>query len=101
MSRISLLTAAAGMLLAGSLYAQDLAGEWRGALQGGSRELPLVLNITRAGAGEWKATLTSVDPPSATVEVNSVAVDRASLTVVAGTVGASYEAKISADGSFM
>ena len=42
-------------------YAQDISGDWQGALRAGPRELRTVLQVSKGASGEWKAVLLSID----------------------------------------
>jgi hypothetical protein len=46
---------------ASSSYAQDISGDWQGSLKAGPQDLRIILKITRADSGEWKATMLSID----------------------------------------
>ena len=58
----TLWTAAAFVFLARALFAQDLAGDWQGALGSGAQQLRLIVHIDKArGQATWKASLLSID----------------------------------------
>jgi hypothetical protein len=42
-------------------YAQDISGDWQGALKAGPRELRTILQVMKGDNGEWKAVLLSMD----------------------------------------
>ena len=44
-----------------SSYAQDISGDWQGSLKAGPQDLRIILKVTRADSGEWKATMLSID----------------------------------------
>ena len=49
------------LMFAGALCAQDLTGDWQGALKAGAQELRLIVHIEKGDSGGWKATLASID----------------------------------------
>ena len=51
------------LLLMGSrgASAQDLTGDWQGALGAAPRQLRVILHIEKADGSAWKATLASID----------------------------------------
>jgi pimeloyl-ACP methyl ester carboxylesterase len=49
------------LLLASSIYAQDLAGEWQGTLGGGNRPVRVIVKFTPAGNDGWTGGLYSID----------------------------------------
>jgi hypothetical protein len=36
-------------------YAQDISGDWQGALKAGPRELRTILQVTKGDGGNWRA----------------------------------------------
>ncbi|HLJ15223.1 MAG TPA: hypothetical protein VKV15_12050 [Bryobacteraceae bacterium] len=42
-------------------YSQDISGDWQGNLKAGSRELRIILRISKGDTGEWKGGLLSID----------------------------------------
>jgi pimeloyl-ACP methyl ester carboxylesterase len=49
------------LLLASSIYAQDLAGDWQGTLQGGNRPVRIIIKVRPADDGGWIGGLYSID----------------------------------------
>jgi pimeloyl-ACP methyl ester carboxylesterase len=79
--------------------AQEIAGDWQGALSVGAAELRLVLHVTRASDGSLKATLDSIDQPGANgIPVNSITLKDSKLNLEVQTVHGTYEGKVSPDG---
>lgn len=90
---------AALVLLAACLaQAQDIVGDWQGTLNAGGAELRLVLHITKAADGTFKATLDSIDQPGANgIPVNSVTLKDSKLSLDVAAVHGTYEGKVAAD----
>lgn len=76
-----------------------LEGNWAGSLQAGDAVLHLVLHIAKADDGSFKATLDSLDQGVYGIEVTSLTRKDSHLQFTVASVGASYEAKISQNGS--
>jgi hypothetical protein len=49
------------MMSSRAVFAQDLSGDWQGALSIGTQQLRLILHIDKADDASWKATLASID----------------------------------------
>jgi hypothetical protein len=58
--------------LAGTLYAQDVTGDWQGTLRAPRRDLRIVLRITKTDRGNWNVTLFSIDQNIQGVPTRSV-----------------------------
>jgi len=99
MQRISILFLFA--LAATLAHAQDIAGDWQGALDTGMGELHLVLHITKAADGKLTATLDSVDQNANGIPVNSVMLKDSKLSLDVAAVHGTYEATVAADGKSM
>jgi hypothetical protein len=61
MSKRVLHIGALTMLLASTLWAQDIAGDWQGTFDVGAQKLRSVLHITKAENAGWSARFISVD----------------------------------------
>jgi hypothetical protein len=59
--KVSWLTVVGLLLLASSIYAQDLAGEWQGTLQAGNRPARIIITFRPADNGGWTGALYSID----------------------------------------
>jgi len=83
-------------------FAQDLAGDWQGALAVGTQQLRLVVHIDKGDGGTWKASLLSIDQSpdrGARLPADSVTVQGAAFKLVAGQLRATYEGTIAEDGN--
>ena len=49
------------VLLASSLRAQDISGDWQGAGGSGKERQRIILHVEKANDGGWKATLFAID----------------------------------------
>jgi len=88
----------------GALCAQDIAGDWQGALKAGAQELRLIVHIEKSDSGAWKATLASIDQSpdrGATIAADSVTVQGSNVKMAITSIRGSYEGKLSADGTSM
>jgi len=75
----------------------DLAGNWQGTLHAG-QDLRLVLKITKAPDGSYKAVFYSIDQGGGQLNVNSVTLQGAAVKMAISVIGGSYEGTLSADG---
>jgi uncharacterized protein (TIGR03435 family) len=75
----------------------DVTGTWQGTLQAG-RELRTVVKISKAGA-ELTAVLYSIDQGGAALPVSGVTLQGSTIRFAVPGVGATYEGKVSADGT--
>lgn len=90
-----------GLLLAstaGALRAQDVTGEWRGALKVEKAELHLVLHVSRGTKGALQATLDSIDQGGLGIPVTSIEIKGSKLNFTVDSIRASYNGVLSADG---
>ena len=76
-----------------------LEGHWAGSLQAGEAVLHLVLHVSKAEDGSFKATIDSLDQGVYGIEVTSLTQKDSTLHFNVGSVGASYEGKFAADHS--
>jgi hypothetical protein len=79
-------------------HAQDIAGDWQGALNTGMGELRLVLHITKGADGALKATLDSVDQGANGIPVNSISLKSSKLSLGIDALHGTYEGTVAADG---
>lgn len=87
------------MALSGSaLRAQDVTGTWQGTLVAG-RELRTVIKVSKTPEGSLGATLYSIDQQAPPIQVSSVMLQGNALKLNIATMGATYEGKLSGDGS--
>jgi pimeloyl-ACP methyl ester carboxylesterase len=74
-----------------------LEGHWAGSLQAGEAVLHLVLHVSKAEDGSFKATIDSLDQGVYGIEVTSLTQKDSTLHFNVGSVGASFEGKFAAD----
>lgn len=99
------------MVVACSAYAQNIAGDWQGALNAGSTDLRIVLHFTSADNGAsgrtaFRATMDSLDQSGPAIPVSSVSLADSILNLAIDTAHATYQGKVNADataieGTFM
>jgi pimeloyl-ACP methyl ester carboxylesterase len=78
------------------LQAQDIAGQWQGALKTPGPELRIVLQIAKDGAG-WKADLYSIDQTTDPMPATSISLNAGTLKFSVDRIRASYEGKLGVD----
>jgi serine-type D-Ala-D-Ala carboxypeptidase/endopeptidase len=78
-------------------HAQNIAGDWEGTLRAGPAELRLVLHVSKADDGGWKATLDSIDQGASEIPVTTVALKDSNLEFTVDAVHGSYHGKVSSD----
>ena len=93
---VLLTTAALPAVLAAQAPA-PLAGNYTGTLQAGEAQLHLVLHLTKTVAGEYRASLDSLDQGVFAIEASSIKIAAATLSLDVTSVGAHFEGKISTD----
>jgi pimeloyl-ACP methyl ester carboxylesterase len=101
MSRRAVRILAALVLCSGSASAQDLSGDWQGALATPA-PLRLILHFEMGDGATWKATLASIDQSpdwGATIPVDSVTLQGSTLQFSIATIRGSYSGTIAADGN--
>ena len=87
------------LLFAGSLHAQDIAGNWQGTItppQGTPRRM--VLRVIHDDGGTFKAKIYSIDQDFTGDWVDSITVHDATVQFAVGMLQLSCEGKISSDG---
>ena len=91
------------MLAAGSLYAQDLTGDWQGTLKGPTGiEFRLIVRVSKKADGGWQAVLSSIDQSpdwGSGAAVDTVSLQGSDFKLKIDAVKANYEGKLSADGN--
>ncbi len=80
-----------------SVSPKDVLGIWQGTLHAG-RDLRTEIKITQAGAGEYKATLYSIDQGGQPIGANKTTFESGVLTYSIDAINGKYEGKMSADG---
>ena len=84
-------------LAAPCLGQMQIAGDWRGTLSTGMAELHLVLHISQAEDGAFKATLDSVDQGANGIPVSAISLKDTTLSLTVAGVHGSYEGKVNKD----
>ena len=92
-----LVTFAVILLTTAFSLAQDITGDWNGALSVNGAELRLVLHITKNPDGTLKSTLDSVDQNATGIPVTSTTLKDFALSLKVDAVNGTYEGKVSAD----
>jgi len=92
-----LVTFAVILLTTALSLAQDITGDWNGALSVNGAELRLVLHITKNPDGTLKSTLDSVDQNATGIPVTSTTLKDFALSLKVDAVNGTYEGKVSAD----
>ena len=84
------------------LSAQDLAGDWQGALATGAQQLRLIVHIAKADDGAWKATMVSIDQSpdrGARLAADSVTAEGTRFKMAVAAIRGSYDGTIAPDGN--
>jgi hypothetical protein len=91
----------AGLAFSAALaaHAQNIEGDWQGTLNAGPAVLPLVLHFTADGHGGFRGTFDSPTQGAMGIPIGSVSLKAAKLNWTIGSIAASYEGKVSADGN--
>jgi uncharacterized protein len=76
---------------------QTLEGNYTGTLQAGEAQLHIVLHLSRNPAGALHATLDSLDQAVFAIEASSVTLNSGTLKFEIGSVGVTFQGKVSAD----
>jgi pimeloyl-ACP methyl ester carboxylesterase len=76
-------------------------GDWTGTLDAGETKLHLVLHLSRDTKGAPRATLDSPDQGVYGMEASAVFHQQATVSFEIGSVAASYQGKLSADGKYI
>jgi len=80
-------------------HAQNIEGDWQGTLNVGPAQLRLAVHFTGDGHGGFRGALDSLDQGAKGIPITSVSLKAAKLNWTVGSIGASYEGKVSADGT--
>lgn len=92
-----LVCAVLAFLGVGLSSAQNIVGDWQGALKAGGAELRLDLHIARNADGSLKATLDSVDQGANGIPVTSISLKDSKLNFTVDAVHGAYDGKVAAD----
>lgn len=82
------------MLLGSALYAQDIVGDWQGAVGQGFR---IVLQIAKGDSGGWSGKFYSIDFGPDSTPISSLMLQGSKVTFTVEGVGGTYEGTVSAD----
>jgi len=85
-------------LVVPALRAQDITGNWQGALKTPQKDLRTVLVVTKDD-GKLKATMYSIDQGAQPIKVSSISLDGSTFKYAVDLIGGTYEGKLSADGT--
>jgi uncharacterized protein (TIGR03435 family) len=77
--------------------AQDITGTWQGTLHAG-QNLRIVLKISKAAGGGYKAENYSIDQGGQPIPVDKITLDGSTFKMSVKVINGSYEGKLSADG---
>jgi pimeloyl-ACP methyl ester carboxylesterase len=99
MSRIAVRVLTALVLCSGGASAQDLSGDWQGAL---APALRLILHVEKSDGATWKATLASIDQSpdrGAAMPVDAVTLQGSTLDFSIAAIRGSYSGTVATDGN--
>ena len=98
----SLWMAAVLVMCSRVLFAQDLTGDWQGALGTAPQQLRLIVHIDKGEGGAWKAAMVSIDQSpdrGARMAADSVTVEGTSFKMAVAAIRGSFDGTIAADGN--
>jgi pimeloyl-ACP methyl ester carboxylesterase len=81
--------------------AQDITGDWKGALEAGGATLHLVLHVMKAPDGTYSATLDSVDQGANGIPATSITLKDSQLRLDVTVVHGTYDGIVSPDGKLI
>lgn len=81
-----------------ALCAQDISGDWQGAIGSGKDRLRAILHIDKAEDGGWKATFFSIDQGADGMPVHSITQRGPEVTFSMPEIKLSYTGTLSPDG---
>ena len=94
--KTTFMTVAIIVLMASTLRAQDIAGDWQGTLRAGAAELRVILHVASDDAGGFKATLDSLDQGAKGLPVTTVSRNGSSVKLTLNQLGGTFEGQIDA-----
>ncbi len=97
----SLWIVALAAFLGTSLRAQDITGDWQGAIKAGNAQLRVVIRIDKGTDGGWKGTMFSIDQGTEGIAVSSLTVEGSNVKMAIPQIRGNYEGTLSADGTSM
>jgi len=76
---------------------KDIADTWQGTLHVG-KDLRLVIKVTKADGGGYKAAFYSIDQGGAPIPVAKITLEGTTVKISVTAIGGTYEGKLSSDG---
>ena len=98
MRKMTLLVTALAALAGSGLYAQEVAGDWKGTLKAGGAEFRVVLHVSKVADGGLKATLDSLDVGAngMGLPVGPITLRDSKLSFTFAVANGTYEGKVNA-----
>ena len=86
---------------AGSLYAQEIAGQWQGTLQppGGAPPLRIVMVVSKPDPQTIRAVMHSIDQGGQPINAGNVSLQGSTFKFAIPAIGGTYEGRLSGDGN--
>jgi non-heme chloroperoxidase len=81
------------------LRAQDISGDWQGAIKAGNAQLRVVIHVAKGTDGGWKGTMFSIDQGTEGIAVSSLTVEGSNVKMAISQIRGAYDGKLSADGA--
>jgi len=85
-----------GLLIANTLFAQNIAGQWNGILKVQGTQLRIVFNISKTENG-YVSTMDSPDQGAKGIPVTSTSFENSTLKLVASNLGIEYQGTLGTD----
>jgi uncharacterized protein len=85
-----------GLLIANTLFAQNIIGQWNGILKVQGTQLRIVFNISKAENG-YTSTMDSPDQGAKGIPVTSTSFESTTLKLVASNLGIEYQGTLGTD----
>lgn len=85
----------------GVASAQDLTGDWQGAIAVGPSQLRLIVHIDKTSGGAWKATMASIDQSpdwGAAMPIDTFTADGSTIAFGVAPIRGSYTGTVASDG---
>jgi pimeloyl-ACP methyl ester carboxylesterase len=78
---------------------RDITGDWQGTLKASTAELRIVVRISNADGGGWKAAIYSIDQSASAIPVNAVSWDGSTLKFSVDAIRGGFEGALTEDGT--
>lgn len=85
-----------GLLVANTLFAQNITGQWNGILKVQGTQLRIVFNINKTEAG-FSSTMDSPDQGAKGIPVTSTSFENSTLKIIASNLGVEYQGTLGND----